>query len=125
MCSRYFLDGERVSSEYFSYLNREKRDQMDVFAEAVGGSGEGEEKKVETITIVLSDQAGEKMQFKMKRETKFQKVFDAYASRLGVPENSLTFRFDGERITGENTPKMLEMQDEDMIEVLMQQTGGR
>jgi small ubiquitin-related modifier len=82
------------------------------------------EKKPDTITIVLSDQAGEKMHFKVKKETKFQKVFDAYATRLGVPVTSLTFRFDGERITAEHTPKMLEMEDEDMIEVLMQQVGG-
>jgi small ubiquitin-related modifier len=78
----------------------------------------------DNITVVLSDPAGEKIQFKVKKETKFQKVFDAYATRVGVPVKNFRFLFDGERVTGEHTPKMLEMEDEDMIEVRMDQVGG-
>ncbi len=123
--TRFFLDGERVNAQQIQNLSAEELARVESFNQMIGGSGEEEgEKKPDTITIVLSDQASEKMHFKVKKETKFQKVFDAYATRLGVPTTSLTFRFDGERITGENTPKMLEMEDEDMIEVLMQQVGG-
>ncbi len=77
----------------------------------------------ETVTFVLSDQAGEKMHFKVKKDTKLQKVFDAYAVRLGVSSCSLTFRFVGERISGDVSPRMLEMEDDDMVEVIMIQTG--
>jgi small ubiquitin-related modifier len=78
----------------------------------------------DTMTIFLSDQAGERIQFRVRKNIKFQKVFDNYANRRGVPVSSLTFRFDGERVTAENTPKMLEMEDDDTVEVLMEQVGG-
>ena len=52
------------------------------------------------------------------------KVFKAYAQRKGVEEQSLRFLLDGERIDADNTPKMLELEDEDQIDCVLQQTGG-
>uniref|UniRef100_W5KC33 Ubiquitin-like domain-containing protein n=1 Tax=Astyanax mexicanus TaxID=7994 RepID=W5KC33_ASTMX len=42
----------------------------------------------------------------------------------GVPMNSLRFLFEGQRITDNQTPKELGMEDEDVIEVYQEQTGG-
>lgn len=50
---------------------------------------------------------------------------DAYAGKMGVEASSLRFMFDGERITAEGTPELLEMEDEDQIQVTSQQTGGK
>lgn len=52
------------------------------------------------------------------------KIFEAYATRRGVASNSLRFMLDGERIQADQTPKMLELEDEDQIDCLLEQTGG-
>ena len=62
--------------------------------------------------------------FKIKKSTKMSKVFKAYASRKGVEEGSLRFLLDGERISETDTPKMLELEDEDQIDCVLAQVGG-
>ena len=41
------------------------------------------------------------MFFKVKKETKMQKIMDAYASRRGISASSLRFMLDGERVQPE------------------------
>ena len=52
------------------------------------------------------------------------KVFQAYAQRKGVQAKSLRFLLDGERIKDEDTPKQLELDDQDQIDCMLEQTGG-
>ena len=52
------------------------------------------------------------------------KVFETYAQRKGVQINSLRFMLDGERIDPNQTPKMLELDDQDQIDCLLEQVGG-
>jgi small ubiquitin-related modifier len=67
---------------------------------------------------------GEETFFKIKKTTKMSKVFDTYATRRGVQPSSLRFMLDGERIDPNTTPKMLEMDDQDQIDCMLEQTGG-
>lgn len=60
-----------------------------------------------------------------EKTTQLKKLKQAYCDRQGVPLNSLRFLFDGQRINDEQTPKDLEMEDDDVIEVYQEQTGGR
>jgi small ubiquitin-related modifier len=53
-----------------------------------------------------------------------QKVFDTYAARKGVQASSLRFLLDGEKILPDQTPKMLELDDQDQIDCMLEQTGG-
>jgi hypothetical protein len=82
-----------------------------------------------------------------------EKIFVAIASQLGVDKANLRFTFDGKRVQAgwlffrhdylndcqtiflpdidvqslfiaENTPKMLEMEDEDQIDCMIEQVGG-
>ena len=53
-----------------------------------------------------------------------QKVFDTYATRNGVLASSLRFLLDGERIKPDDTPKTLELNDQDQVDVMLEQTGG-
>ena len=87
---------------------------------AAGGAAEGNE----PITIRVKDQTGEETMFKIKKSTKMSKVFGAYASRKGVEPASLRFLLDGERIGPDETPKMLELEDEDQIDCVLAQVGG-
>ncbi|KAI2504997.1 Ubiquitin-2 like Rad60 SUMO-like protein [Fragilaria crotonensis] len=78
----------------------------------------------EPITIRVRDQTGEETFFKIKKTTKMSKVFDTYAQRKGVQATSLRFMLDGERIDENSTPKMLELDDQDQIDCMLEQTGG-
>ena len=92
----------------------------------MGELGQEEDKKPEnTITIFVKDSTGNLTQFRIKKETKMQKVFDAYAQKAGLDINAIRFTFDGETIQKENTAKMLEMEDNDQIDVFLQQVGGK
>lgn len=53
------------------------------------------------------------------------KLKKSYSDRQGVPVNSLRFLFDGRRINDDETPKQLEMEDGDVIEVYQEQVGGK
>ena len=53
-----------------------------------------------------------------------KKIFDTYASRKGVDKNSLRFLVDGDRIQADDTPKTLELEDQDQIDCMLEQSGG-
>jgi small ubiquitin-related modifier len=63
--------------------------------------------------------------FKIKKTTQLKKLKQAYCDRQGVAMSSLRFLFDGQRITDDMSPKQLEMEEGDVIEVYQEQTGGR
>ena len=77
----------------------------------------------ETITIRVRDQTGEETFFKVKRTTKMEKVFNTYAQRKGVNQNSLRFLLDGEKIFPEETPASLDLEDQDQIYAMLEQGG--
>ena len=52
------------------------------------------------------------------------KVFSTYAQRKGVQVNSLRFLLDGERIKDTDTPKTLELEDNDQVDCMLEQVGG-
>ena len=108
------------------------------------GVDEGQEKK--SITIFLADAQGERTGFKLKLDTPLQKVFSNFENKEGVqagtfyfvseffsntqsPHNiikqqyNLTFVnlqvFDGHRLKSTDTPKMLEMEEDDQIDVMV------
>ena len=60
----------------------------------------------------------------MKQTTQMGKLKKSYSERVGVPVTSLRFLFDGRRINDDETPKALEMEQDDVIEVYQEQTGG-
>ena len=79
----------------------------------------------ETITIRVRDQTGEETFFKVKKTTRMDKVFASYAQRKGVGLASLRFLLDGERVNPDHTPKDLELEDQDQIDCMLEQQGGR
>ena len=54
------------------------------------------------------------------------KVFRAYATRKGVSESVLRFLLDGKRIAKDQTPAgRLDLEDQDQIDCMLEQQGGR
>jgi len=78
----------------------------------------------EYIKLKVVGQDSNEIHFRVKMTTQMGKLKKSYAERVGVSVNSLRFLFDGRRINDEETPKQLEMEDNDVIEVYQEQTGG-
>merc|ERR1711941_165877 len=76
------------------------------------------------IQLKVKDQQGSEVQFKIKKSTPLRKLMDAYCSRLGLQASQVRFMVDGERIAPDDSAEKLGLEDEDLIDVAMEQTGG-
>ncbi len=84
-----------------------------------------EEVKNETsLNIKVASQDGEEMHFKIKETTTLDRLMTAYCERKGVPPDSMRFLYDGIRIAPDKSPKDLDMENEDVIDAVIMQTGG-
>jgi len=82
------------------------------------------EAPVEHITLKVKSQDGNELFFKIKRGTQLKKLMEAYCSRNGVNPSTVRFLFDGQRIQETNTPNDLNLEDNDQIDAMVEQTGG-
>ena len=78
----------------------------------------------EYIKLKVVGQDSNEIHFRVKQTTQMGKLKKSYSERVGVPVTSLRFLFDGRRINDDETPKALEMEQDDVIEVYQEQTGG-
>ncbi|CAK5277940.1 unnamed protein product [Mycena citricolor] len=78
-----------------------------------------------TINIKVVSSTGEEVFFKIKRSTKLSKLQGAYANKVGKDVGSIRFLYDGSRISDDDTPATLDMEDNDTIDVMVEQVGGR
>ncbi|KAF8880374.1 small ubiquitin-like modifier [Mucidula mucida] len=77
------------------------------------------------ISVKVVASSGEEVFFKIKRSTKLQKLQGAYANKIGKDVASIRFLYDGERINDDDTPASLDMEENDTIDVMVEQVGGR
>ena len=120
------FDGRRINDdETPKVLEMEQDDVIEVYQEQTGGQGEQtESKEAEYIKLKVVGQDSNEIHFRVKMSTNMGKLKKSYAERVGVQGSTLRFLFDGKRIQDEDTPKSLEMEQEDVIEVYQEQTGG-
>ena len=78
--------------------------------------------ETEYIKLKVVGQDSNEIHFRVKMSTNMGKLKKSYAERVSVLESSLRFLFEGRRINDDETPKTLEMEQDDVIEVY--QTGG-
>ncbi|RZF38697.1 hypothetical protein LSTR_LSTR011007 [Laodelphax striatellus] len=78
----------------------------------------------EYIKLKVVGNDSNEIHFRVKMTTNMGKLKKSYSERVAVPASSLRFLFDGRRISDEDTPKQLEMTNDDIIEVYQEQTGG-
>lgn len=91
-------------------------------ADDAGGNANGGEKEYIKLKVVGQD--SNEVHFRVKFGTTMGKLKKSYADRTGVSVSTLRFLFDGRRIQDEDTPKSLEMEEDDVIEVYQEQLGG-
>jgi hypothetical protein len=77
----------------------------------------------QVLTIRIRDQTGEETYFKVKPQTRMDKVFNAFATKKDFNCNSLKFMIDGERMQDWDTPQSLGLEDGDQIDVMLEQRG--
>ena len=78
----------------------------------------------EYIKLKVIGQDSNEIHFRVKMSTVMGKLKKSYSERVGIPVNSLRFLFDGRRINDDETPKGLKMEQDDVIGVYLEQTGG-
>ncbi|MHA1681010.1 MAG: ubiquitin-like protein [Promethearchaeota archaeon] len=76
------------------------------------------------LEIKVINQNGSAIHFKLKETTPFQKMFNAYLKRNNLATSSVRFLYDGKRLNNKDTPKSVGMEDDDIVDVVLQQTGG-
>lgn len=77
------------------------------------------------LTLNFKDQKGTVVSFKVKNEMLFSKIMQAYAQAKGIDQvDSIKFLLDEKFIKGKDTPKMLELEDGDEVQVVLSQVGG-
>ncbi|UMM40755.1 hypothetical protein L5515_017271 [Caenorhabditis briggsae] len=79
---------------------------------------------IEYMKIKAVGQDNSEVHFLVKSGTSMAKVKKSYADRTGVSVGSLRFVLGERHISDKDTPKSLEMEDDDVIEVYQVQTGG-
>eukprot|EP00051_Salpingoeca_urceolata_P032136 m.14441 g.14441 ORF g.14441 m.14441 type:complete len:94 (+) comp4799_c0_seq1:1404-1685(+) len=82
------------------------------------------DEKADYINLKVLAQDNTEVHFKIKRSTPLKKLMDAYCSRQGLDKQNVRFMLDGQRINDTDTPETLDMEDNDAIDVMTQQTGG-
>ncbi|KAL6763040.1 ubiquitin-like protein [Haematococcus lacustris] len=94
--------------------------------EEAGQSGAPEPKReaADIISLIVRDQQGSEVMFKVKPHTKLQKVKAAYCTKKNLKANTVRFLFDGARIEDDNTPTSLHMEEGDRIDCVVEQIGG-
>jgi len=85
---------------------------------------ETKKEATEHINLKVVGQDGQIVNFKIKTHTALKKLMSAYCARSKLAQSTVRFRFDGQAISENDTPRGLDMEDGDTIEVFQQQTGG-
>lgn len=104
-----------INSTANDYTNRTAGDHDN--DEHEGGSSEH-------IQVKVRSPDGNEVFFKIKRKTKLEKLMSVYCTRLGQSMDAVRFLYDGDRVHGDNTPEQMNIEDGDVIDAMVQQTGG-
>jgi hypothetical protein len=79
-----------------------------------------------SMNLRIKDQTnGQIIVFKIKQDILLSKVFEYFAKQRGYSLSLIRFFYDGRRLQGNITPKMLKMKDGDEIDATVEQTGGK
>lgn len=132
---KFIIDGYRIKgTDTPKLLELNDEDQIDVFIETIGGGADDQDdqdqqdqdKDNKPIMLRFRESGSqEETLFRVKATTKMAKIFNSFAAKKGMEATAFKFLFDGNHLKAEDTPKMYEMEDDDMIDVLLTQIGGR
>lgn len=76
------------------------------------------------MNIKVRGTDGTELFFRLKPTTKLKKMMEVFLQKQGAQENTCRFVYDGARVRHDDTPKGLNMEDGDVIEAVVEQSGG-
>lgn len=88
------------------------------------GSSGGAKSETEHINLRVQGQDALTLDFKMKRSTNMGRMMKAYCDKKCIQPSAVRFLYDGQRILETHTADKLGMEDGDVVDVVLQQTGG-
>jgi small ubiquitin-related modifier len=86
--------------------------------------GDKAEEKPKQLSLKVVSQDGNEVYFKIKGTTPMRKLIETYCSRQAVSVSAIRFLYDGQRVQPDATPNSLDMEEDDIIDAVLQQTGG-
>ena len=102
-----FGDGARIAANGNGHHNKRPRAHVDQ----------------ERTTVRIRDWDGTETFYQMKQSSKMGILFEKHAHLKGEQSSSLRFLLDGDVIAPEQTPLMLELDDDDQIDCMLVQGG--
>jgi small ubiquitin-related modifier len=85
---------------------------------------ETERGKKKRISLRVVCQDGTEVHFKAKQTTPMRKLIEAFCARQGQSVASMRFLYDGRRLDADATPASMDMEEDDIIDAILEQTGG-
>ncbi|KAL8286834.1 hypothetical protein RQP46_004362 [Phenoliferia psychrophenolica] len=76
------------------------------------------------LTLNLKGSGDESVAFTCKKTTLFKKILKHYAAKKGQHPSVYRLIFEGQNVVGTDTPETHDLEDGDIIEVHLSQTGG-
>jgi len=76
------------------------------------------------LNIKVSTADGGETFFRLKKTTKMRSLINAFCKNKGLQEGSVRFSFDGQRLDGSSTVEDVGLEDNDIIDAMVEQTGG-
>ncbi|KAF9476139.1 hypothetical protein BDN70DRAFT_188524 [Pholiota conissans] len=67
---------------------------------------------------------GAQITVKVKTNMKFGKIFEAAEKKFGKESGTFKFTYEGQRVSKDDTPAGLGMEDGDQIDAFLEQLGG-
>lgn len=87
-----------------------------------GGTCDETPNKRQKILLKLQGESGESHGVRIFVDEKLDKLFTHYANNVGKrPRTDFVFRFDGQQLDANKSPKDLDLEDEDIVEVFVRQ----
>jgi len=77
-----------------------------------------------TVSLKVRGQDGSEVFFKLKCTAKLENLMRAYAERQQGRIKDYRFLIDGERLDEKKTPDCYDIEEDDVIDVFVAQTGG-
>ena len=77
----------------------------------------------ESISLRIVDSEGAEVYVKIKRTTPLRRLMNFFCKKWGISRSSVMFIFDGRRLEDERSTEDYEMEDDDVIEARIEQTG--
>ncbi|XP_075253372.1 small ubiquitin-related modifier 1-like [Convolutriloba macropyga] len=88
------------------------------------GGDQTQQKSNDYVTLKVKQEGTGEVHFRVKMSTKMSKLKNNFCERQGLSRASVRFMFEGQRIEDDMTPADLDLQEDDLIEVFSEQTGG-